>query len=112
MDYFIAIIMTLIALVFDLLLIALINAIRIKAEYLQGKEYDEDINAELPQKYAKDLSEMIKVRTVSERGKDYSESINEFHKCLEKLYPNIHKNLEKINIDGALLFKWKGNNSD
>lgn len=112
MNYLFIIFVFVLVLILVLLTVALIIAVKIKSEYSVGKPYDIDITSDEAQRYAESLSEMIKVRTVSERGKDNSESINKFHKCLEKLYPNIHKNLRKINIDGALLFKWEGKNEN
>lgn len=108
MNYPLIVILVILATILILVIVAMINAIRIKAEYSAGEPYDIDITSDEPQHYAYHLSEMIKVKTVSERGKDYSDSISQFHKCIEKLYPNIHKHLEKVNLDGALLFKWKG----
>lgn len=35
-----------------------------------------------------------------------------FHKVLEELFPLVHEKLEKTEIDGNLLFYWKGKSSE
>lgn len=103
-------------LILSLLLIlfaaAFINAIRLKAGHYESRPFDIDQDGIDPEGHAKSLSEMVQVATVSVRGSTDKTKIYEFHRCLEKLYPNIHRRLEKIDIDGALLFHWKGKNID
>jgi len=61
---------------------------------------------ELP---ARHLSEMIQCRTVSRSDDSHIPEILIFHSLLEKLYPQVHKKLEKKIIAGAsLLYFWKG----
>ncbi len=62
--------------------------------------------------YAKKLAEMIRFETVSYKGEIQREKFLEFHKILEKLFPLVHEHLEKTEIDGSLLFRWKGKHSD
>ena len=62
--------------------------------------------------YARKLSEMIRFETVSYKGQIRRERFLEFHKLLEKLFPLVHKTLEKTEIDGSLLYFWKGKSSD
>lgn len=54
------------------------------------------------------LSEMVQYETVSHANVNEAEKFLGFHKLLEKLFPLVHKNLEKTVIDGNLLFRWKG----
>ena len=54
------------------------------------------------------LSEMVRYETVSHANTDEAEKFLGFHELLEKLFPLVHKNLEKTVIDGNLLFHWKG----
>ena len=54
------------------------------------------------------LSEMVQYETVSHANVDEAEKFLGFHELLEKLFPLVHKNLEKTVIDGNLLFRWKG----
>ena len=62
--------------------------------------------------YAEKLSEMVKYETVSVLGEIQREKFLGFHKVLEKLFPLVHANLEKTEIDGSLMFKWTGKNHD
>lgn len=92
-------------------LVAVINAIRIKGSYKEPKEFRlgiDDINSQL---HASHLARMIQVPSVSIRDSNDFSQIKKMHKVLEELYPNIHNRLEKIDIDGALLFKWRGKSS-
>lgn len=59
--------------------------------------------------YARHLSEMIQCRTVSREDDSHTADVLRFHALLEKLYPLVHRKLEKRVIAGAsLLFYWKG----
>lgn len=108
MKIFIILLIVLLLVLIILNLIALIRAIRIKAECSAGKQYIPDNEQSL--RYAGDLSEMIKVQSVSRRGNTDLTTIYQFHTLIEKLYPNMHAKLEKTDIDGALLFYWKSKN--
>lgn len=58
--------------------------------------------------YAKKLSEMVKVETISSRDNPDVEKFRTFHKVLEELFPAVFKHCEKVEIDGNLLLKWRG----
>ena len=62
--------------------------------------------------YAEKLAEMIRFETVSYKGQIQRDKFLEFHKILEGLFPLVHKHLEKTEIDGSLLYFWKGKHSD
>lgn len=62
--------------------------------------------------YALKLSRMVQVETVSLPGVDQREKFLGFHRLLEELFPLVHQHLEKTEIDGNLLFYWKGRHSD
>lgn len=62
--------------------------------------------------YALLLSKMVQCETVSYKGQIQREKFLGFHKVLEELFPLVHQNLEKTEIDGSLLFHWKGKHSD
>ena len=62
--------------------------------------------------YAEKLSEMVRYETVSYKGKDQREIFLGFHQILAKLFPLVHEHLEKTEIDGNLLFYWKGKQND
>ncbi len=62
--------------------------------------------------YAKKLAHMVQYETVSRRDDIQREKFLGFHKVLEEEFPLLHRNLEKTEIDGALLYHWKGRHSD
>ena len=57
------------------------------------------------------LAQMIRAETVSVPGEDQREKFLAFHRVLESLFPLVHEKLEKTEIDGNLLFFWKGKSS-
>lgn len=62
--------------------------------------------------YADKLAQMIRCDTVSHANVVETEKYLEFHKLLSELFPLVHEKLEKTEIDGSLLFFWKGKSSD
>lgn len=62
--------------------------------------------------YAQKLSKMIQCETISSNDNTDSSKFYEFHKVLSELFPNIHKNMEKQDFDGSLLFKLKGSGEE
>lgn len=61
---------------------------------------------------AKKLSEMIRYDTTSHQGVAEVEKFEGFHKVLETLFPLVHEKLERTDIDGNLLYYWKGKSSE
>ena len=57
------------------------------------------------------LSRMVQAETVSRDGEEQREKFLSFHRLLEELFPLVHENMEKTEIDGNLLFFWKGRSS-
>ena len=92
-----------------LLLIAVIKTLLTKP--LVSK-YKPKRDKEREDKYASKLSKMVRYETVSIPDTNQRELFLGFHKVLEELFPLVHKHLEKTEIDGNLLFKWKGSSSD
>lgn len=62
--------------------------------------------------YAQKLSRMVQYETVSDPDDPQVEKFRGFHKVLAELFPLVHEKLEKTEIDGNLLFYWKGEKSD
>ena len=62
--------------------------------------------------YMEKLSRMVRIETVSRRGVDRREQFLVFHELLAELFPLVHEKLEKTEIDGNLLFCWKGKSSE
>jgi carboxypeptidase PM20D1 len=79
---------------------------------------EQAVNAERMQldadKIAKNLSGMIKIRTITSDHMDGldREAFLSFHVYLEKTYPLIHKTLEKETVNEyGLIYRWKGEGS-
>ena len=62
--------------------------------------------------YAGKLSRMVAFDTVSVPETNQRDKFLPFHRLLEELFPLVHERLEKTEIDGNLLFFWKGKHSD
>lgn len=75
-------------------------------------EYVPQPDKERESEYAKKLSEMVKCETVSSPELEDKEKFLRFHKVLEELFPLVHEKLEKTELDGNLLYYWKGKKSD
>ena len=92
-----------------LLLIAVIHTLLIPSK---KSTYAPDPDPDRALSYGKTLSRMVQYDTVSIPDTNQREKFLGFHKLLEELFPLVHKNLEKTEIDGNLLFFWKGKSSD
>lgn len=68
-------------------------------------------NSERAVEYGKRLAKMIQKETISSRENTDYTKFYEFHKELEKLFPQIHQVCEKHDFNGNLLFRWKGEGS-
>lgn len=103
------VLLVLVLAVLALLLIALVRTLLMpakKSEFIPAKD------AEREAKYAETLAKMVRYETVSHRGMVETEKFLGFQKLLEELFPLVHKNMEKTEIDGNLLFYWKGASSE
>ena len=92
-----------------LVLAALVRTLLSGAKH---SEWKAKIQPEREDLYAGKLSRMVRCETVSRRDEDQREKFLTFHKLLEELFPLVHRNLEKTEIDGNLLYFWKGKSSD
>lgn len=77
-----------------------------KSTYVANEDEEESL------KLARKLSTMIKYDTTSHANVPDVAKFLVFHKVLEELFPLVHKKLEKTEIDGNLLYYWKGKSSD
>lgn len=92
-----------------LLLIAVIHTLLMPSKVSSYKPKEDESEAlELAEK----LSEMIQSDTTSHQGVSEVEKFREFHKVLERLFPTVHEKLERTDIDGNLLYYWKGKSSE
>lgn len=103
------ILLSLIGLLVLLLLAAVIHTLLIPSK---KSEYQPNENEEESSELAKKLSQMIQFDTTSYPQVSEAEKFREFHKVLEKLFPLVFEKLEKTEIDGNLLFYWKGKKHD
>lgn len=94
-----------------LLGIAALRAVFMKKTFHDDKHFDMETDGIDYKTHAEHLSKIIQVPTVSIRGQKDNTQIYKFHDLLEQLYPNIHRVCERTDIDGALLFRWKGKDS-
>lgn len=105
MKVLITILVGLLMIIAVLLLVAVVRTLMVKSK---KSTYAPKNEPEREALYAKKLSDMVKVETISSKEeKDLTKFYN-FHKVLEKNFPLIHSNLEKNDMDANLLFKWKG----
>lgn len=74
-------------------------------------DYTPKPDSERTELYAKKLSQMVRYETVSDPNDPQTEKFLGFHKVLGELFPLVHEKLEKTEIDGNLLYYWKGKSS-
>ena len=94
--------------ILGLLLIALVRTLLMpgkKAEYTPQESEEESL------RLAEKLSKMVQYDTTSHAGMPEPEKFRGFHKTLEELFPLVFSRLEKTDLDGNLLFYWKGKHS-
>ena len=95
-----------------LLLPVLIAVIRTLLTPAKTADWTPKKDPEREAEYAKKLAEMVRYETVSYKGEIQREKFLGFHKILEELFPLVHENMEKTEIDGSLLYRWKGKESE
>lgn len=91
-----------------LLLVAIVRPLLLKSK---STSFTLSHDRERIVEYSEKLSRMIQYETVSHRGNPEIEKFRGFHKVLEDLFPTVFEKLEKIEIDGNLMMKWKGSDS-
>ena len=103
------VILALLGLLIVLLLVAVVRTLLLpskKSTYVPNPDPERAIAL------AKKLSRMVQYDTVSVPDTDQREKFLGFHKILEELFPLVHARLEKTEIDGNLLFFWKGKSAE
>ena len=101
----VVVLLCLVGLVLLLLLVSLVRTLFIPS---RRSEYVPVPDSARTAEYAAKLSRMVRVDTVSVPGENQREKFLTFHRELESLFPLVHEKLEKTEIDGNLLFFWKG----
>ncbi len=109
MEYVLYAVLAVVAIPVLLLLAAVLRTALMKTK---KADYVPNPDPKRTDEYVKKLSEMVQYETISKRGEVNTEKFLGFHKVLEKLFPTVHEKLEKTEIDGNLLFKWKGKSSE
>lgn len=109
MKYVLYVVLAVVAILLLLLLAAVIRTALMKTK---KADYVPNPDPKRTDEYVKKLSEMVQYETISKRGEVNTEKFLGFHKVLENLFPTVHEKLEKTEIDGNLLFKWKGKSSE
>ncbi len=87
------------------LLVAVLRTLLLprKATAYQPSTDTERINT-----YAEKLSKMVQCETISDRNDLSIDKFLKFHTLLETLFPTVFATCEKVNLDGSLLLKWRG----
>ena len=108
MRYLLYAVLVLLALILLLLAVAVVRTL-LMPKKVAAYEPQPDPRA---QGYAAKLADMIRCETVSSPDDPQIEKFLGFHKVLESLFPLVHEKLEKPELDGNLLFYWKGEKHD
>ena len=95
------------AVVAALIIIVLVRALMLKPTSAANAVVELD-NSERAVIYGDKLAKMVRVETISEPKQADRSKFLEFHKVLEEEFPNVHKTCKKIELNGNLLFQWKG----
>lgn len=95
-----------------IVLLLLIAVVRILLMPKKKSDYKANEDEKESLRLAEKLSTMIKYDTTSHANIHEVDKFLGFHKVLEELFPLVHRNLEKTEIDGNLLFYWKGKSSE
>ena len=61
---------------------------------------------------AEKLAAMVQIPTVSKYEHEDLTEFHRLHKVLEELFPRIHQELEKTDLQGTLLYRWAGKDPD
>ena len=103
------ILLALIALILCLLAVACIRTLLMPTK---KASYKPSPDPKREQEYAQKLSRMVQMETISYADHCDVEKFRKFHALLQELFPRVFAQLEKIDLDGNLLLKWKGKSSE
>lgn len=104
-----SVILILLGLILLFILVLVLRTILFKSK-TSYYEYSND--EERVDEYSKKLSKMVQFETISDAAKPEPDKFRAFHEELKKLFPHLFKELEYVEIDGNLLLKWKGLDSN
>lgn len=89
-----------------LLTVALIRTAAMKAPKRGQPAWEPD--AEALRICGEKLQAMVRIPTVSRSEEEDLSQFEQFHRELERLFPLLHKSLEKTVLQGTLLYRWRG----
>ena len=95
-----------------LLLLVLIAVVRTLCTPKKVAAYQPQADEAEARALAEKLARMVQYDTTSHAGEAEVEKFRGFHRVLEELFPLVHEKLERTEIDGNLLYYWKGETSD
>ena len=101
------VVIAIVSVILALVAVVLIRTLSLKPTAAQSAVIELD-KSERALAYGKKLSNMVQVETISEPHQQDRSKFLEFHKVLEKEFPNVHRVCEKNVLNGSLLFCWKG----
>lgn len=107
-----AIVAVVVAIALLLLLIAVIRTLLLRPRVSTYQAATDADSRQRALAYAATLSEMVACDTTSFPQQCEPERFAAFHQILERNFPLVHKHLTKTDIDGNLLFHWKGERQD
>jgi len=94
-----------------IILLLLVAIVRTLLMANKTSDYQAKADEKEALRLAEKLSRMVQYDTTSHAGVAEVEKYLGFHKVLEELFPLVHKELQKTEIDGNLLYYWKGKSS-
>ncbi|MEG2769760.1 MAG: M20/M25/M40 family metallo-hydrolase, partial [Oscillospiraceae bacterium] len=100
------ILLAIIAILLIAILVAVVRTILMKPKHKLGEALP--VDEKRSDAYAKKLAEMLSKETISVAGEKDKSKFLQFHEILKNMYPNVHKTCEKTELNGNLIFKWKG----
>ncbi len=102
----------LLALLILVLVLVLTALVRTLLKPQKHSDWEPPRDPEREDRYARKLSRMVQYETISRPDDVQREKFLGFHKVLEAEFPLLHQHLEKKEIDGSLLYHWKGRHAD
>lgn len=108
MIYVLYIVLALLALLAALVLAAVVHTLMTPQK---KTSYEPHPDPAEEKRCADKLAKMVQYDTTSYPNTYDAEKFAGFHAVLEELFPLVHQKLEKTDIDGNLLFYWKGKSS-
>lgn len=111
MEIILYIVLGILGLLLLLILISVIRALVMKRTCVSGANEPKPVDEQKKKHYAESLSKLIQIPSISVFKESDLTLFYQVHKALEELFPLVHSSMEKVDLNGSLLFKWKGKDS-